>query len=600
MRRLLVAAALALVVVPSALAAAPPPAPRYDEQGRLVKTPFAPAAPKPNLTEDQSILALESVPKVKHWLARYPKSSLVKQGTYDSTYHDWNVGIWSGKAGEIASGRVDDFNGIATESWTGPQVAWKMARGGSGGAFGGKKINSWPVWLGFCAAFLLGLADLRRPLSLRNLDLVALLSFTASLWYFNHGHIFASASLVYPGFAYLLARMLWIGIRDRPPPTSRPLWPVWVLAAATVFIGGFKVGLNIRDSNVIDVGFAGPIGAQRIVHGQSPYGNFPVEDNLQPCGPADRDGEIRDRIQTNGRCESANPNGDTYGPVSYLAYVPGLAFFGWSGKWDSLPAAHFTSIVFDLLCLIGLGLAGRRFGGNRLGVTLAFAWAAYPFTQYVSNSNTNDAIMPAFLIWGFWLVTSHRARGFFAGLAGWTKFAALVVAPMWATYPEFRWDPRGRRRILWYLAGFAAATIAAFWILLLEPNPLHAARVFWDRTIPTQIDRDSPFSIWDWHQYRASGIPSLGFIQKGLEVLLLAGALALAIRPRKKSPLQLAALTGALLIGFEAVLTHWFYLYLPWFFAFSAYAVLAGELRTAEAPVTSPDERPARELVAAG
>ena len=208
--------------------------------------------------------------------------------------------------------------------------------------------------------------------------------------------------------------------------------------------------------------------------------------------------------------------------------------------------------------------------------------------------------MPAFLIWGFWLVTSHRARGFFAGLAGWTKFAALVVAPMWATYPEFRWDPRGRRRILWYLVGFAAATIAAFWILLLEPNPLHAARVFWDRTIPTQIDRDSPFSIWDWHQYRASGIPSLGFIQKGLEVLLLAGALALAVRPRKKSPLQLAALTGALLIGFETVLTHWFYLYLPWFFAFSAYAVLAGELRPAEAPVTSPDERPARELVAAG
>ena len=59
--------------------------------------------------------------------------------------------------------------------------------------------------------------------------------------------------------------MLWIGIRDRPPPTSRPLWPVWVLAAATVFLGGFKVGLNVRDSNVIDVGYAGPIGAQRIV-----------------------------------------------------------------------------------------------------------------------------------------------------------------------------------------------------------------------------------------------------------------------------------------------------------------------------------------------
>jgi len=38
-----------------------------------------------------------------------------------------------------------------TESWTGPQVAWKMARGYEG-AFGGDEINSLPVWLAFCAA----------------------------------------------------------------------------------------------------------------------------------------------------------------------------------------------------------------------------------------------------------------------------------------------------------------------------------------------------------------------------------------------------------------------------------------------------------------
>jgi hypothetical protein len=39
--------------------------------------------------------------------------------------------------------------------------------------------------------------------------------------------------------------------------------------------------------------------------------------------------------------------------------------------------------------------------------------------------------------------------------------------------------------------------------------------------------------------------------------------------------LQLAALTGVLLIGFELVLTHWFYLYIPWFFPFVAFALLA-------------------------
>ncbi len=577
MRRAAALAALvALAVAPAAFAE--PGGPTYDEQGRLVETPFTPVMSKPSLTESKATAILLSAPKVKSWLSRYPRSSLVKQATYDSTYLDWDVKVWSGDAGEIATGRVDDRSGVVTEAWTGPQVAWRMARGGPG-AFGGRKINSYSVWLAFCALFLLGLADLRRPISLRNLDLLALLSFTASLWYFNHGHIFASVSLVYPGLLYLLARTVWIGIRGRAPRASRPLWPVWLLAAATVFVAGFKVGLNVRDSNVIDVGFAGVIGAERIVHGQSPYGNFPVEDARKPCGPADRDGEIRERIQANGRCEAANPNGDTYGPVAYLAYLPGYAFFGWSGKWDDLPASHFTAIAFDLLCLIGLGLVGRRFGGNRLGVTLAFAWAAYPFSQYASNSNTNDAIMPAFLIWGLWLCTSPWARGGFGALAGWTKFGALIVAPLWATYPDLR---RSRRTALGFAGGFALATLASFWVLLLEPDVLHAAGVFWDRTIPPQVHRHSPFSLWDWRQYHA-GLPDLKWVQHVLQALLVAGAAVAAFLPRRKSPLQLAALTGALLIGFEVVLTHWFYLYLPWFFGFVAYAVLAGE--PAEQPV---------------
>jgi hypothetical protein len=37
----------------------------------------------------------------------------------------------------------------------------------------------------------------------------------------------------------------------------------------------------------------------------------------------------------------------------------------------------------------------------------------------------------------------------------------------------------------------------------------------------------------------------------------------------------MAAFTAALLIGFELVLTHWFYLYLPWFYPFVALALLA-------------------------
>jgi len=307
---------------------------------------------------------------------------------------------------------------------------------------------------------------------------------------------------------------------------------------------------------------------------------MPVEDSLKPCGPSDANGEIRDRIQTNGRCESANERGETYGPVSYEASLPHYPDFGWSGKWDSLPAAHATSILFDLLCLLGLVLVGFRFGGNRLAVTLAFAWVAYPFTQYASSSNTNDAIMPAILIWGFWLCSSAWARGAASALASWTKFGALLLAPLWLSYPDGLRLPRAK---LAFAAAFVAATFVAFSILLLEPNPAHAARVFWDRTLGWQLTRESPFSLWDWRQYHARGIPDLHVVQWVLEGLLAVGALTVSFVPRRKSPLQLAALTGALLIGFELVLTHWFYLYIPWFFPFAAIALLARPARAAVA-----------------
>jgi hypothetical protein len=254
--------------------------------------------------------------------------------------------------------------------------------------------------------------------------------------------------------------------------------------------------------------------------------------------------------------------------VAYEAYLPGYLAFGWKGKGDPLHAAHFTAIVFDLACILGLVLVGLRYGGRRLAATLAFAWAAFPFTQYVASSSSNDAIQPALLILGFWLASSPWGRGSLAALASWTKFAPLVVAPLWATYPA-----RRPRATLYFAVAFVLATLAGFWVLLLEPDPLGAVGTFWDRTIGHQIGRESPFSLWDWRQYHA-GLPDLHILQRVLQGLLLVGAVALAFVPRRKSPLQLAALTAALLIGFEIVLTHWFYLYVAWFFPFVAFAVL--------------------------
>ncbi|MDQ3992762.1 MAG: hypothetical protein M3229_03795 [Actinomycetota bacterium] len=578
--RLLLAVTCALVLAPPALAQdRPPTAPVYDERGPLAEARLAAAGRTKQLTKQRVLDIALAHPKVKDWLGRYPVAGRTTDAKYDAD-GSWTVNIWWRDAGEIARVKVDDDTRQVLEAWTGPQVAWTMARGYEG-AFGGKELNNPWIWLSLSAAFFVGLANLRRPFSLRNLDLLVLLSFGVSLAYFNDGDVFTSVPLAYPPLVYLLARMVWIGVRGRAGAPDRPLWPVWLLAAATVFLVGFRIGLNTETSNVIDVGYAGVIGAHRIASGDAPYGHMPVEAGRKPCGAANAEGVIRDRIQTNGRCETANETGDTYGPVSYLAYLPGYWLFGWEGRWDDLPAAHFTSIAWDLLVILGLVLVGRRFGGARLAVALAFAWAAYPFTQYVSNANTNDAVQPALLVWGFWLVSSPAARGALLALGAWTKLSALILVPLWASYPDALRRPRAKAV---FAGAFAVASLAAFSVLLLEPDAFEAARVFYERTFEAQIGRESPFSLWDWGQYHADGIPDLKRAQQVLIGLVAAAGVAAYFVPRRKSPLQLAALSGALLIAFELVLTHWFYLYIPWFFPFVALAVLA--------PAASPNRPP--------
>jgi hypothetical protein len=107
---------------------------------------------------------------------------------------------------------------------------------------------------------------------------------------------------------------------------------------------------------------------------------------------------------------------------------------------------------------------------------------------------------------------------------------------------------------------------------------------FWDRTIASQIDRDSPFSVW-------GQVPSLGPLRVALMVALGALAIVVAFRPRRKSPAQLAALAAALLIGTELIAQHWFYLYLVWFcpLVFAALGALSPEPEPEPARSTAQD-----------
>jgi hypothetical protein len=438
---------------------------------------------------------------------------------------------------EIAQVLVADAGGTVLEAWTGYKVAWTMARGYPG-AFG-RIVNAPWVWIPLAVLFVVPFVTPRRPWRVLHLDLLVLSAFSLSLAFFDAAEIGTSVPLVYPLLAYLLGRMLWIGLRrrgiaDEQRRPLRLLVPVSWLAIALIFLLGFRVALNVANSNVIDVGYAGVIGADRLVDGHAIYGAFP----------------------------SDNASGDTYGPVVYEAYVPFEQALPWSGGWDDLPAAHGAAIVFDLLSCLMCFLVGRRVRGPDLGVVLAYAWAAFPFTLYVQMSNANDALVPLLVLAALWAAGSPPARGAWIALAGLTKFAPLALGPLYATYPR-----PTLRGLAWFVAGFGVAAALAF-APILAHNDL---RAFWDHTIAFQATRGSPFSVWGYYD------PDVAWLDKAQHAVQVAGAalaVALALVPRRRDLVGLSACTAAILIALQLGVTHWFYLYVPWFFPFVMLALV--------------------------
>ena len=143
-----------------------------------------------------------------------------------------------------------------------------------------------------------------------------------------------------------------------------------------MFLIGFRLGLNAFDATVIDVGYAGTVGADRLIRGQLPYGNFPdASGRAVRHQGSDGTSSAYRQAKQDGRCESPVANGDTYGPVNYAAYVPAVAVTGWTGRWDDLPASHGTSAIFDLACAAGMAAVGWRFGRMRMALLCALALA---------------------------------------------------------------------------------------------------------------------------------------------------------------------------------------------------------------------------------
>lgn len=600
------AAVLALILAAPALAA-----PGYEKTAP--PQPSSAATPVPSGLPDTpegyvvdaaaALAAADADPKIEEREASLGAGDLMTASLEAKPVDVWEVSYYvNGTKRNLVV--VDGQSGEVKESWTGSAVTWPMARGKEGQF--GHLLNAPWVWGPLAAIFLLCLLDFRRLRKWVHLDLLVLLSFGISQAFFNAAEIGVSVPLYYPPLVYLLARLLWIGFRGPGREGTageglRPSAPRWLLIGLCVGLLIGRVALNVGDSGVIDVGYAGVVGADKITDAEPIYGAGSFPDN--------------------------NPTGDTYGPANYFAYVPFEEAFPWSGAWDDLPAAHAAAITFDLATILGLYALGaavirrRRGEGaldgpdaapaegalgdlstedvedveeapraerdppgrraallawarslsparreNTLGLVLAFAWLAYPYSAFALQSNSNDALISALLVWSLALFAMPLARGALLGTASLAKFAPLALVPLFATgerglslrAPESAEDgSRSRLASLRPIALFLAAFVVASALFLAHPAVDPGLADFYDRTIRSQVDRVSPFSIW--------GQADIEWLHTIVKTGAIALALLVALFPRTRSLTQVAALAGAVIVAIQLTLEHWFYLYIPWF-----------------------------------
>ena len=307
------------------------------------------------------------------------------------------------------------------------------------------------------------------PLRLLHLDLAVLLAFSVSYAFFNaraHRRL---------GPARLSAARLPAGAHARH--RGRAGARARAAAAAADRAGrrrwrsrrssslGFRTGLNVIGSNVIDVGYASVIGADHFGARPAVYGHFPPD----------------------------NAHGDTYGPVLYYAYVPFEALLPWSGTLGRPARRPRRGRRLRPAHRGGLWLLGRRLprAGRSARCSPTCGRRSRSRCSWPTRTPTTGS-SPL-------LVTARAARARArpparGALAGSRRADEVRAARARAAVRDLRRArrPRGAAAIALSAAGFAA--VAA---LALSPVALGGGlRTFYDRTLGFQADRGSPFSVW--------------------------------------------------------------------------------------------------------
>jgi hypothetical protein len=385
--------------------------------------------------------------------------------------------------------------------------------------------------------FLIPFIDPRRPLRMLHLDLLAFSALGVSFAFADAGNVYAATPLMYPPLLYLLARFLALALGRGRRRGERLTWmSPRLLGSALVVLLAARVAWVLAEGNVVDIGYASAFGADSILHGYPLYDASP-----------------------------GSPHLDSYGPFAYLAYVPFIVLIPLTDLSHAhAGAAPAAALFFDFATVVTLFFVGRQWvrgaAGTTLGLALAWAFAASPWSLLVIHRATNDGLVAWLLALTLLTLRSAPWRGFVLGLAGAAKFAPLILGALLSRVG----DERGRRPFAQYLG----ALVGAMLVLVLVYLPDGGVREFWDSTIGFQLHRSAPSSMWGLY-------PSWDPVHVVVEVVAVGLAAAAFVLPRERTPERIAAAGAALLIALELTTVYWYYFYLVWLLPYALVALFS-------------------------
>jgi hypothetical protein len=397
----------------------------------------------------------------------------------------------------------------------------------------GGEIAQKPFVLALLLA-LFALATAIVPLrTVRNLDVLALLSFAVPVVLMNERLLEASVFASYPPLAYLCVRCALVALKPaRAQVAAAPLIDrvasrrMLAIGAAGAAVA--LVLLSIPGGLVGDVAFASMAGATKLTHGTLPYGHL-------------TQGEL--------------VHGDTYPLLAYVAYVPAALVTPVKTGFDQLDGALWIATA----CAAGAAIAMYRIGGLRL----ALAWLTFPPVLIAASAGSNDLVAAACIAWTAALFAHFGRSAAVLAVAAWVKLAPFAALPLWVLRARAR---GGLLRGAVTVAG-VCVTVAAWAVVLDGPKGLADMA----DAVSFQAERGSLLSLWALTGADAAQVT----VQAAVVTLAVAGAVQVwRDGSLARDSRRIGALAAAVLLGAQLGANYWTYTYLAWVFPLVAPALL--------------------------